>query len=68
MNEFQPTSVTLEEYKRASADLIRMTINQALMDTASVHWRVADTGEQIVRVRDLLAWAEAMANKMEGQQ
>lgn len=50
---------------KTKADLIREVIDQALHDTASVHWRVADTGEQIVRVGDLLGWAEQAANKME---
>lgn len=52
-------------FLKVKADLIREVINQALKDTASVHWRVADTGEQIVRVGDLLRWAEQAAKKME---
>jgi hypothetical protein len=65
----EPASVT-DQLKhqlllKAKADLIREVINQALKDTASVHWRVADTGEQIVRVGDLLRWAEQAANNME---
>jgi len=52
-------------FLKVKADLIREVINQALKDTASVHWRVTDTGEQIVRVGDLLRWAEQAANKME---
>ena len=65
----EPASVT-DQLKhqlllKAKADLIREVINQALKDTASVHWRVTDTGEQIVRVGDLLRWAEQAANNME---
>ena len=52
-------------FLKVKADLIREVISQALKDTASVHWRVTDTGEQIVRVRDLLAWAEQAATKTE---
>lgn len=52
-------------FLKVKADLIREVINQALKDTASVHWRVTDTGEQIVRVGDLLRWAEQAAKKME---
>jgi hypothetical protein len=54
-------------FLKVKADLIREVINQALKDTASVHWRVTDTGEQIVRVGDLLRWAEQAANKIEQQ-
>jgi hypothetical protein len=50
---------------KTKADLIRQVIDQALRDTASVHWRVTDTGEQIVRVGDLLRWAEQAATEME---
>jgi hypothetical protein len=53
-------------FNKARADLIREVINQALRDTASVHWRVTDTGEQLVRVGDLLRWAEQAAAHMEG--
>lgn len=65
----EPASVT-DQLKhqlllKVKADLIREVINQALKDTASVHWRVTDTGEQIVRVGDLLRWAEQAANNME---
>ena len=52
-------------FLKVKADLIREVINQALKDTASVHWRVTDTGEQIVRVGDLLRWAEQAAARME---
>lgn len=65
----EPASVTdqlkYQLFLKAKADLIREVINQALKDTASVHWRVTDTGEQIVRVGDLLRWAEHAAKKME---
>ena len=50
---------------KTKANLIREVINQALRDTASVHWRVIDAGEQLVRVGDLLRWAEQSASKME---
>ena len=68
-DDSEPASVT-DQLKhqlllKAKADLIREVINQALKDTASVHWRVTDTGEQIVRVGDLLKWAEQAANNME---
>ena len=65
----EPASVT-DQLKRqllgkAKANLIREVIDRALRDTASVHWRVTDTGEQIVRVGDLLRWAEQSATQME---
>ena len=50
---------------KTKADLIREVIKRALRDTASVHWRVADNGEQLVRVGDLLRWAEQTASEME---
>ena len=52
-------------YRRAKILLVRKVIDQALRDTASVQWRVADTGEQLVRATDLLAWAEHMEKQME---
>jgi hypothetical protein len=55
----------LQLLNKTKADLIREVIKQALRDTASVHWRVADNGEQLVRVGDLLRWAEQAASKME---
>ena len=55
----------LQLLNKTKADLIREVINQALRDTASVHWRVTDNGEQLVRVGDLLRWAEQTASKME---
>lgn len=52
-------------FLKVKADLIREVIDKALRDTASVHWRVTDTGEQIVRVGDLLRWAQQTATEME---
>lgn len=52
-------------HRRATVFLIRKVIDQAIRDTASVQWRVADTGEQLVRASDLLAWAEHMEKQME---
>ena len=57
--------VTTQLHRRATVLLIRKVIDQALRDTASVQWRVADTGEQLVRATDLLAWAEHMEKQME---
>jgi len=65
----EPASVipqlTQQLHRRATVLLIRKVIDQALRDTASVQWRVADTGEQLVRATDLLAWAEHMEKQME---
>ena len=65
----EPASVipqlTQQLHRRATILLIRKVIDQAIHDTASVHWRVADTGEQLVRATDLLAWAEHMEKQME---
>ena len=65
----EPASVipqlTLQLHRRATILFVRKVIDQALRDTASVHWRVADTGEQLVRATDLLAWAEHMEKQME---
>ena len=55
----------LQLLNKTKADLIREVINKALRDTASVHWRVTDNGEQLVRVGDLLRWAAQAASKME---
>jgi hypothetical protein len=57
--------ITHQLHRRATILLIRKVIDQAIRDTASVHWRVADTGEQLVRASDLLAWAEHMEKQME---
>ena len=65
----EPASVipqlTQQLYRRAKILFVRKVIDQALRDTASVQWRVADTGEQLVRATDLLAWAEHMEKQME---
>ena len=65
----EPASVTdqlnYQLYRRAKILFVRKVIDQALRDTASVQWRVADTGEQLVRATDLLAWAEHMEKQME---
>jgi uncharacterized protein YfcZ (UPF0381/DUF406 family) len=57
--------ITHQLHRRATVLLIRKVIDQALRDTASVQWRVADTGEQLVRASDLLAWADHMEKQME---
>lgn len=65
----EPASVTdtltHQLHRRATILLVRKVIDQALRDTASVQWRVADTGEQLVRASDLLAWAKHMEQQME---
>lgn len=55
------------DFNQVRAQLVRAVIHAALKDTADCHWRVADTtaGEQLVRVRDLLAWAELTASNLE---
>jgi hypothetical protein len=57
--------ITHQLHRRATVLFIRKVIDRAIEDTASVHWRVADTGEQLVRASDLLAWAEHMEKQME---
>ena len=52
-------------HRRATILLIRKVIDRAVRDTASFHWRVADTGEQLVRASDLVAWAEHMEQQIE---
>jgi hypothetical protein len=45
-----------------------LAIEQALRDTASCHWRVADgaeEGAQLVRASDLMAWAAAIGKRYE---
>lgn len=45
-----------------------LAIEQALRDTASCHWRVADGAEegvQLVRASDLMAWAAAIGKRYE---
>ena len=56
--------ITHQLHRRATVLLIRKVIDQAIRDTASVHWRVADTGEQLVRASDLVAWADHMEEQM----
>lgn len=56
--------ITHQLHRRATILLIRKVIDQAICDTASVHWRVADTGEQLVRASDLVAWADHMEEQM----
>jgi len=58
-------TVTHQLHRRATVLLIRKVIDQAIRDTASVQWRVADTGEQLVRASDLVAWADHMEQQME---
>jgi len=65
----EPASVT-EQLKyqllnAAKADLIRQVMDRALRDTAPYHWRETVKGEQLVRVKDLLVWAEQAAAEME---
>ena len=60
----EPDSVTHQLHRRATVLLIRKVIDQAIRDTASVQWRVADTGEQLVRASDLVAWADHMEKQM----
>ena len=68
-DDSEPASVTdqitAQLHRRATILLVRKVIDQAIRDTASVHWRVADTGEQLVRASDLLAWAEHIEKQME---
>jgi hypothetical protein len=57
-------------FNKARADLIRQVIERAVRDTASVHWRIGEgpeEGGQLVRVRDLLTWAEQTASELEAQ-
>lgn len=65
----EPASVTdtltHQLHRRATILLVRKVIDQAIRDAASVQWRVADTGEQLVRASDLVAWAEHMEKQME---
>lgn len=65
----EPASVTeqlkYQLFNAAKADLIRQVMDRALRDTAPYHWRETEGGEQLVRVRDLLTWAEQTAAEME---
>ena len=62
------TNSKLKEFHATSAQLIRAVIYNAIKDTADCHWRVAEgpeEGSQMVRVCDLLAWAEQAALNLE---
>jgi hypothetical protein len=62
------TDSNLKEFHATSAQLIRAVIYNAIKDTADCHWRVAEgpeEGSQMVRVRDLLAWAEQTVSNLE---
>ena len=62
------TNSKLQEFHSTSAQLIRAVIYNAIKDTADCHWRVAEgpeEGSQMVRVRDMLAWAEKTASNLE---
>ena len=62
------TDSKFQEFHATSAQLIRAVIHNALKDTADCHWRVAEgpeEGSQMVRVRDMLAWAEKTASNLE---
>lgn len=58
----------LQEFHATSAQLIRAVIQNAIRDTSSCHWRVIEgpeDGSQMVRVRDLMAWADKIASQLE---
>ncbi len=62
------TNEKLNEFHTTAAQLIRAVIINAIKDTADCHWRVAEgseEGSQMVRVRDLMAWAEQTASNLE---
>jgi hypothetical protein len=62
------TNSKLQKFHATSAQLIRAVIYNAIKDTADCHWRVAEgpeEGSQMVRVRDLLAWAEQITSNLE---
>lgn len=53
---------------KAATWAAKLAIEQALRDTASCHWRVADgveEGVQLVRASDLMAWAKALGKRYE---
>ncbi len=53
---------------KAATWAAKLAIEQALRDTASCHWRVADGAEegvQLVRASDLMAWAAAIGKRYE---
>jgi hypothetical protein len=57
-----------QEFHANAAQLIRAVIYNAIKNTADCHWRVAEgpeEGSQMVRVRDLLAWADKIASQLE---
>ena len=58
-------TVTHQLHRRATILLVRKVIDQAIRDTASLHWRIESTGEQLVRASDLLAWADHMEKQIE---
>ena len=58
----------LNEFHATAAQLIRSVIQNAIKDTAHCHWRIAEgpeEGHQMVRVRDLMTWAEKTASNLE---
>jgi hypothetical protein len=60
------TDINLDEFHVTAAQLIRAVIINAIKDTADC--RVAEgpeEGSQMVRVRDLMAWAEQTASNLE---
>jgi len=62
------TDNKLQEFHATSAQLIRAVIINAIKDTVDCHWRVAEgpeEGSQMVRVSDLIAWAEQAASNLE---
>jgi hypothetical protein len=62
------TDSKLQEFHATAAQLIRAVIYNAIKDTADCHWRVAEgpeEGGRMVRVRDLLTWAEQTASNLE---
>ena len=61
-------SSKLQEFHATSAQLIRAVIESAIRDTSPCHWRVIEgpeDGSQMVRVRDLMAWADKIASQLE---
>ncbi len=61
-------SSKLQEFHATSAQLIRAVVEHAIRDTSPCHWRVIEgpeDGSQMVRVRDLLAWADKIASQLE---
>jgi hypothetical protein len=61
-------SSKLQEFHATSAQLIRAVIENVIRDTSPCHWRVIEgpeDGSQMVRVRDLMAWADKIASQLE---